>query len=67
MFPQGRRETGGDALGSDDIIGSANRCVVLVLVRLARQHRKDAPMHVNKRVGVAGLIEPRYLTKLKRT
>jgi hypothetical protein len=42
--------------------------VVLLLARLTRQHRKDAPVDVDKRVGVAGLMdEPRHLRGLKIT
>jgi hypothetical protein len=68
MFPHACRETGGDALGGDDVVGGANGGVVLLLARLTRQHRKDAPVDVDKRVGVAGLMdEPRHLRGLKIT
>jgi hypothetical protein len=68
MLPHARRETGGDALGGDDIVGGANGGVVLVLAWLTRQHRKDAPVDIDKWMGIAGLMdEPRYLRRPKIT
>jgi hypothetical protein len=60
MLPHVCREAGSDALLGDELIGGANRCLVILLARLACQNRKYAAVDVDKRVGVTGSVdEPR--------
>jgi hypothetical protein len=54
VLPHVRREAGSDALLGNEVVGGANRGLVVLLARLAYQNCKDAAMEVNKRVGVAG-------------
>jgi hypothetical protein len=54
MLPHICREASGDALLGDELVGGANRCLVILLARLACQNRKYTAVDVDKRVGVAG-------------